>query len=107
MGKLVQRTRKVDGNHKTIVQAFRRLGYAVLSLAAIGKGCPDLLCSKAGFCFLAEVKDGTLSPSQRKFTPDQETFWKTWLGPIVLITSVEDVIAYDRKRHTRIQNGTL
>lgn len=107
MGKLRQVIRNVDSNHKTIVEAFRALGYAVISLAAIGKGCPDLLCSKSGYSFLAEVKDGMLPASKRQLTEDQERFWLTWLGPIYLIQSVSDVVALDKKRHQRLVKGSL
>lgn len=107
MGKLRPIIRKVDLNHREIVQIFRSLGYSVLDLHILGKGAPDLLVAKFGVNTLIEVKDGKLPASKRQLTDDEEWFWKEWLGRLILIQSVEDVIAFDRKHHARIKCGTL
>lgn len=91
--------RKVDSNHAEIVKTFRALSYSVQSTATIGKGFPDLIVAKAGTNVLIEIKDGKKSPSARKFTPDEEAFWRTWNGRIILIESIDDVIRYDRKHY--------
>lgn len=64
---------KVDNNQKRIVAALRKAGMKVLSLAALGKGVPDLLVYNPvtnRFCLL-EVKNrewrGKLTEDQRKF----------------------------------------
>ena len=41
-----------------MVDAFRRLGCSVLSLAALGKGVPDLLVAVQGITWLVEIKSG-------------------------------------------------
>ena len=82
---------KVDGNHEEIVQALRKAGCQVLSLAAVGHGCPDLLCLRSLRLYLLEIKDGSLSPSRRKLTPDQEVFHSLW--PVKIVTSIEEALA--------------
>jgi len=39
----MRRTAKVDANHREIVDALRRIGAGVQSLAGVGNGVPDLL----------------------------------------------------------------
>lgn len=107
MGKLRTVIRKVDGNHTEIVQSFRRMGYSVLDLHILGKGAPDICVGKFGVNTLIEIKDSNLPKSKRTLTEDEEIFWKTWLGRLVMITSVDDVIAFDRKHHQRIRDGSL
>lgn len=81
----------MDGNHADIVAAFERCGCTVLSLAPMGRGCPDLLigCDLANY--LVEVKDGSRTPSERRLTPDEMRFQKDWRGHWSMIERVEDV----------------
>ena len=89
----MRRAAKVDSNHGEVVDALRAAGASVQSLAAIGKGCPDLLVGYRGMWLLFEVKDGTRSPSRRKLTPDQEEWIKASMGGSVwLITSVPEAL---------------
>lgn len=74
----MRRAAKVDANQEQVVSALRVAGVQVLSLAALGKGVPDLLCAFHGRLVLLEVKDGRKPPSARKLTPDQELFHKQW-----------------------------
>lgn len=78
---------RVDNNHAEIVQAFRKAGWSVLSLAPIGDGCADLLVAHPAESdlLLIEVKTkaGKLTPDQLKF---QQAF------PVKVVRSVEDVI---------------
>lgn len=87
----MRRAAKVDGNHAVIVQAFRALGCTVQSLAAVGKGVPDLLVAFAGLNHLVEIKDGSKRKSQRQFTKSQVVWASTWRAPRHLVESVEDV----------------
>ena len=85
---MMRRGAKVDGNHKAIVDAFRACGCSVVSLAAHGKGVPDLLVARGAWMRLVEVKmpKGTL-------TDDQKAFMAAWRGPeIVVVKSVAEVI---------------
>ena len=73
--------------------ALRDAGVMVLSLAALGKGVPDLLCAFHGKLVLVEIKDGAKIPSARKLTPDQEKFHKAWSEvPLHVVTSPWDAL---------------
>lgn len=92
----MRRAAKVDSNHGEVVAALRAAGCGVLSLAAIGKGCPDLLVHSPISPYttiLLEVKDGNKPESARKLTPDQEKFHAKWNGPIYVVTSPSDALA--------------
>lgn len=80
---------RIDGNQKEIVRALRDVGVSVLSLAALGKGVPDLLCAFRGVTVLIEVKDGSLPPSHRRLTPDEQNFIDLWRGKVYVVESVE------------------
>lgn len=89
----MRRAAKVDQNHADIVKALRTRGATVQSLAAIGKGCPDLLVGYKKVTILIEVKDGSKPPSQRKLTPDQLDWMTNWAGmPVVVANGIDDVI---------------
>ncbi len=83
---------KVDDNQHAIVDALRRSGVSVQSLAGVGKGCPDLLCSRAGKTYLLEVKDGAKRLSARKLTRDQCEWHSHWRGEVAVVTSVEEAL---------------
>lgn len=92
----MRRAAKVDANHAEIVRTLRSAGCGVLSLAAVGNGCPDLLVHGPFYPwkhFLLEVKDGSKPPSARKLTPDQEKFHAEWKGWIHVVTSVDEALA--------------
>lgn len=83
----MRRAAKIDAVQPSIIDELRRQGAAVHSLAAVGKGFPDLICWHPVIGYgLVEVKGpkGTL-------TPDQLTFHAEWPGPIQIIRSIEDV----------------
>ncbi len=86
----MRRAAKIDANQQAIVGAIRACGAQVLSLAPIGKGCPDLLVLHRGRYQLLEVKDGRLPPSARRLTPLQEEFHRDWL--VTTVTSIEEAI---------------
>jgi Holliday junction resolvase len=79
----MRRAAKTDDNHRSIVKALRKAGCNVLSLAAVGNGCPDLLIQRLGVLYLLEVKDGEKYPSQQKLTPHQVKFRKDWIFHVV------------------------
>lgn len=88
---------RVDGTHKAIIDALRKVGCAVYSLADLGDGMPDLLIGFQGQTYLAEVKDGRKPPSARAFTSDQRAWLLNWRGgPVVLLTSADAAIEWAR-----------
>jgi len=83
---LSRRIAKVDANQAAIVAALRKIGCEVLSLAAVGNGCPDLLVLRPdGLLALVEVKDGNKPPSKRRLTRHQELFHQRW--PVSIVTN--------------------
>jgi len=64
----MRRKTRRDANHKTIVDAFEKLGCWVGDLSLAGDGWPDLLVWKRSFA-LVEIKTdkGGLNEKQEKF----------------------------------------
>ena len=79
---------RVDGNQPEIVEALRRAGWKVLSLAEVGSGAPDLLVYRTGQPLrLIEVKakGGVITSLQERFMADG------W--PVTIIRSVEEALS--------------
>lgn len=89
----MRRAARTDDNHAEIVGALRACGATVQSLAAIGKGCPDLLVGHRGRNLLVEVKDGAKVPSARQLTADQCKWHAEWRGHAMVIESAEQAVA--------------
>ena len=85
----VRTAAKIDGNQTELVAALEAaLGPGcVLSLAALGKGVPDLLVAWGGTTLLVEVKQPGC-----KLTPDQDRFHRRWPGRIVTAESAAVVL---------------
>ena len=79
---------RVDKNHKSIVECFRKLGCCVLSLSAQGKGCPDLLISYQMQLYLVEVKD-----TGGKLRESQKAFMRSWGSPVFVVRSKEECVS--------------
>jgi Holliday junction resolvase len=77
---------KIDANQEQVVLALRAVGASVQTLAAVGKGVPDLLVGYQGKTLLLEVKDGRKPPSARKLTEDQLKWHGAWRGgPLAVV----------------------
>jgi Holliday junction resolvase len=89
-----RRRARTDRNHTAIVDALRKAGAQVQSLAAIGGGVPDLLVAKHGKVLLVEVKDGRQPPSKRQLTADEALWHATWGAhlPVVVVESAEQAL---------------
>lgn len=90
------RAAKVDSNQPEIVKAFRDMGCSVKIVSQL-KGFCDVIIGKHKINVLVEVKDGTLVPSKRRLTKDEQTFFDSWLGWAEVVESVDDAIALVRK----------
>lgn len=78
---------KVDANQAEIVKALRQVGMSVLSLAPMGKGCPDLLVADDDSYFLIEVKG-----PKGKLTDDQVAFIADWRGVVHIARTVDEAL---------------
>jgi len=88
----MRRAAKVDANQQEIVDALRKAGAIVQSLAAIGRGVPDLLVSFRGNLLLLEVKDGSKPPSGQKLTADQVKWHQAWGALVEVVNSPEQAL---------------
>lgn len=88
----MRRAAKVDANQEQVVSALRAAGAVVQSLAAIGKGVPDLLVSFRGSLFLLEVKDGRKPPSGQKLTEAQTKWHQAWGATVEVVNSPEQAL---------------
>ena len=79
---------RVDKNHKSIVDCFRKLGCSVLRLRSQGKGCPDLFISYQMQLYLVEVKD-----TGGKLRESQKEFMRTWGSPVYVVRSNNEVVS--------------
>lgn len=86
------RARKTDSNQSTLVKQMRAIGMSVFVTSGVGEGFPDLVAGIKGQNFLFELKNPALSPSRKKLTPDEQTFFDTWKGKVYKIETIEDVI---------------
>jgi len=75
------------------VKTFRALGCSVAVTSAVGAGFPDLVVGINGLNIMVEIKDGAKPPSERRLTPAQVDFHGYWRGQIVVIETVDQVIA--------------
>lgn len=83
----LRRAAKIDENHNEIVEALRLAGCSVLSLAAIGKGVPDILVGRLGEQYLLEIKT-----AKGKLTPDQIIFIDKWRGEVHVVRTPEEAL---------------
>ena len=83
----MRRAAKIDEVQPSIVEALRKVGASVVSLASIGQGCPDLLACKGDRLWLIEVKGpkGTL-------TDDQKRFILNWSGTVHIIRTPDEAL---------------
>ena len=88
----MRRAAKVDTNHGEIVRAFEKCGARVLSLAAMGRGVPDLLVCIRNRLRLVEVKG-----EKGKLRPQQVAFANKWPVDVVrTVSDVETIVRADR-----------
>lgn len=97
---------RTDANHRAIVKALRSEQASVTSLAAVGKGVPDLLVGIAGETHLVEVKDGAKVPSAQMLTKDQTAFIEAWRGSdVVILRDVDIARTWARRVREKHENS--
>ena len=80
-------SQRKDANHDDIVDEYRHQGCAVVSLARVGNGCPDLLVLGYGRLCLVEVKT-----PKGPLKPVQEEFARIW--PVRVVRSREEAMLH-------------
>lgn len=84
---MVRRAARIDQNHGDIVQALIKAGCSVMSMVAIGNGCPDLAVGIAGRNIFLEIKNPNVPRADRQLTPDQSKWHALWRGQVAVVTS--------------------
>lgn len=88
----MHRTRKVDANQAELVKQIRKIpGVSVALTHTVGNGFPDAAVGFRGRTYLIEIKDPDKFKSQRKLTPEEETFHGKWTGHIKVIETMDDI----------------
>lgn len=83
----MRRAAKVDANQEQVVSALRAAGATVQSLAAVGKGCPDVLAAFRGAMYLLEIKDGKGKPNEL-----QKRWHISWNAPVHVVYGPDDAL---------------
>ena len=82
-----------DSNHKALVTALERLGWAVCDTSqGCQVGAPDLFIAKGGRVVACEVK-----AAKGRVSAWQEAFLKAWPGEVVILRNIQDVINLNSK----------
>ena len=82
----MRRNARVDKNHSEVVEAFRKMGASVLSLAPLGRGIPDLLVAIGGVTWLIEIK------SKKGKENDLQLEWaENWRGARAVVRDTQGV----------------
>ena len=82
----MRRNARIDKNHPEVVEAFRKLGCSVLSLAPLGRGIPDLLVAIGGVTWLIEIK------SKKGKENDLQLEWaENWKGARAVVRDTQGV----------------
>lgn len=81
----MRRAAKIDLTQSSIVKALRQSGCQVQTLAAIGRGVPDLLVGRASRLWLLECKTG-----KGDLTPAQRAWHALW--PVHVVRTPEEAL---------------
>lgn len=89
---------RTDKTHKPIVDALRHIGCSAVSLAAVGKGCPDILvATPSGVTLCMEVKSPggqrKRGKTQARTDAAQADWHENWKGLVAVVESVEEATA--------------
>jgi hypothetical protein len=87
-----------DNNQKSIENACLKIGASIIDMSPLGNGNPDLCVGFRGVNYLFEIKNGSKPPSQRKLTPLEYVFYRTWQGHVYTVYSVDDVLSIIKAR---------
>jgi Holliday junction resolvase len=83
----VRRAARVDANQQQIVSALRAAGASVQSLAAIGKGCPDILAAFRGLLYLMEIKRDKGKPNEL-----QAEWHAEWRAAVYVVRTPDEAL---------------
>ncbi len=99
----MRRAARTDDNHATVVAGLREMGVSVLSLHAVGMGCPDIAAGWRNRTYLFEIKDPSKPPSARQLNKMQERWHQTWNGQAAVIHSAEEALEIMQRGYVEIR----
>ena len=82
----------VDSNQAGIVADLRRMGCTVTSLAAVGKGCPDIMVGRNGRTYLYEIKNPETDRDHRRLTDHERQWHAMWKGHVRIAHSTAEIV---------------
>jgi hypothetical protein len=85
-------SKRIDQNHRAIVDGLRAVGATVQSLAPLGKGAPDIACGWRSQNYFFEIKNPNQPKSKRQLTIAEEVWHSQWKGQVCVIESLEDAL---------------
>lgn len=88
----MRRAAKTDGNHQEIRNGLRAAGVSVADTSGLGAGFPDLVVGSGGMNYLLEVKDGSLPPSRRQLSDDEQRFHAGWHGQVAVVLDLDEAL---------------
>lgn len=74
------------------MKALRAVGATVQSIAAIGKGAPDILVGYQGHNLLMEIKDGGKPKSRQSLTALEAEWHTVWRGQVAIVNSADQAV---------------
>jgi hypothetical protein len=111
---MINRRKRRDSNHKSVVDAFKAFGWSVLDTSQCGEGAPDLIVAKnywgivrpadpmapageADYVRVPRVLAVEVKTPKGKVKPHQAEWMQMWQGEYVVVRSPEDVAALSRE----------
>jgi len=88
----VRRAARVDKTQGVIVDALRKVGCKVQSLAPLGGGVADILVKRNKVIHLLEIKDGDKPPSRRRLTAAQKRWHADWGDCVKVVNNVDEAL---------------
>lgn len=83
---------KKDTNHDLIADTFRRLGWGWFDAYQLGLGFGDGVACRPWVNVIVEIK----GPGGR-LTRAERLFHETWIGPLEVVASLDDVLRVNEK----------
>ena len=82
--------RRVDGNHREIVDALRQAGCPVIDISSLGGGAPDIIVLRRDKSItLFEIKNPA---THGKLNALQESWHLQWAGAVHVVRTVEEAL---------------
>ncbi len=79
-------------DHSAVIKALREAGCAVCDISCVGRGCPNLLVSRAGETWLLAFR-GDMPLAKRRLSATELKWCDAWRGRVLVVHSIGEAIA--------------